>query len=297
MASKTLSNAEREQRRAQERELVQTAVEQLRSSAGWQAWLDTRSRFHNYSLRNQLLIALQAPHATRVAGFRAWLALGYCVRKGERGLKIFAPCPPSRKQLQAWRDAGSPSNDKPRTYFRLTAVFDRAQVDELPPPAQPAPLDPPAAAEITGEQLQPWLAPLEGLAEELGCTVTYPVAIASGADGFYRHADRTIAVEAQHPANRRVKTLIHELAHALVRADRRDDDPELDYAGEELVAETVAYCACRSSGIPDPGDFSITYLASYAEHAPDVDPESLARIVDRLSRRTEDAVGAVAIEV
>jgi hypothetical protein len=62
------------------------------------------------------------------------------------------------------------------------------------------------------------------------------------------------------PPTGRSKTLVHELADALVRADRQDDDPELDAAAEEPVAETTAYSVCASSGI-DPGEFSITHLA------------------------------------
>src|SRR3954452_2078833 len=147
-----LSEAEREQRRAAECAFVQQAVEQLRSSDGWQRWLTTRRHFHTYSLRNQLLIAMQCPHATRVAGFKAWLALGYCVSRGERGLRIFAPCPPSKAKLKAWRDAGADPQHKPRTLFRLSAVFARSRAQELPPPAERAPLDPRAAAEIDGDE-------------------------------------------------------------------------------------------------------------------------------------------------
>ncbi len=119
-----LTDAQREQRRAADRAFVQQAVEQLRSSDGWQRWLTTRRHFHTYSLRNQLLLAMQNPDATRVAGFKAWLALGYCVRRGEKALRIFAPCPPSKAKLQAWRDAGADPAEKPRSFFRLTAVFD-----------------------------------------------------------------------------------------------------------------------------------------------------------------------------
>jgi antirestriction protein ArdC len=215
------------------------------------------------------------------------------VRRGETGLRIFAPCPPSKAKLQAWRDAGADPAEQPRTFFRLTAVFDRSQVDELPPPATPAPLDPPAAAEIDGDELSPWLTPLTALAAEIGSTVAFE-AIGSGADGFYRPATKAIVVEARHAANRRVKTLIHELAHALVRADRRADDPQLDTAAEELVAETTAYSVCASSGI-DPGAFSINYLAGWSEHTPTATIERTAALIDRLSRRIEDAVATVTL--
>jgi antirestriction protein ArdC len=286
-----LSEAEREQRRAADRAFVQQAVEQLRTSQGWQRWLTTRRHFHSYSLRNQLLLAMQKPDATRVAGFKAWLAMGYCVRRGETALKIFAPCPPSKGKVKAWRDAGADPAEKPRTFFRLTAVFDRSQVQELPSPAEPAPLDPPAAPEIDGDELEPWLEPLTALAAEIGSTVAFE-SITSGADGYYRPKTKAIVVEASHSPNRRVKTLVHELAHALVRADRQDEDPELDAAAEELVAETTAYSVCASSGI-DPGEFSITYLAGWSEQTPITTIEGTAALIDRLSRRIENAVANV----
>lgn len=80
-----LTDEQRAERRRQEQELTEQAVAQLRCSDGWQRWLTTRSRvgLRRYSLRNQLLACLQDPDATHVAGFRAWLKLGYCVRRGE----------------------------------------------------------------------------------------------------------------------------------------------------------------------------------------------------------------------
>jgi hypothetical protein len=77
-----------------------------------------------------------------------------------------------------------------------------------------------------------------------------------------------------------------------VRADHQDDDPELDHAAEELVAETTAYSVCASSGI-DPGAFSITYLAGWSERTPIATIEATAALIDRLSRRIEAAVANV----
>jgi hypothetical protein len=79
-----------------------------------------------------------------------------------------------------------------------------------------------------------------------------------------------------------------------VRADRQDDDPELDAAAEELVAETTAYSVCASSGI-EPGEFSITYLAGWSERTPIATIERTAALIDRLSRRIEDAVASVTL--
>jgi N-terminal domain of anti-restriction factor ArdC len=120
-----VSDAEREQRRAEQRELVQASIEQLRSSDGWRAYLHARRRLHSYSPRNVLLIVYQHPTATQVAGFKAWLQLGYCVTNGQRAIRIWAACPPSKRQLQAWRDAGADPDQRPRTGWRLASVFDR----------------------------------------------------------------------------------------------------------------------------------------------------------------------------
>jgi len=85
-----LTDEERAERRERDREYARKAVEQLRSSEGWKAWLTARASFHSYSLGNQLLIAMQRPTATRVAGFQAWLRLGYCVGRGETAIRIWA---------------------------------------------------------------------------------------------------------------------------------------------------------------------------------------------------------------
>ena len=168
---RTLTDEEREQRRAEQRELVRASVEQLRSSDGWQAYLKVRARFHSYSWRNVLLILHQHPTAQRVAGFRAWLNLGYCPMKGSKAIRIWAPCPPTRRQLQAWRDAGANPDEKPRGGFKLTSVFAQDQVAELPPPAKPVPLAPPPSAEITGDSHHALITQLVELAGEINYTV------------------------------------------------------------------------------------------------------------------------------
>lgn len=128
-SKRRLTDEQRAERRAQDRETAQQAVAELTSSAGWQRWLRVRRSFHCYSLTNQLLIAMQRPDATRVAGFRAWLRLGYSVRKGERAIRIWTPIPPSKEKLEAWRHAGADPAAKPRTFFRLGPVFDTLSRD------------------------------------------------------------------------------------------------------------------------------------------------------------------------
>lgn len=233
------------------------------------------------------MIALQKPDATRVAGFRAWLKLGYCVRRGEKALKIWVPMPPSRRKLDEWRAAGADPKEKPRTGFRLGPVFDRSQVEELPPPAAPVPLDPPMR-EITGDDLRWAWEPLIGLAEELG-SVVLTGTLSPGVGGMYEPSNRTITISDAGSVNRQIAVLVHELGHALVRAEPADDDVSFTYAEEELVVESVAYTVCGSLGI-DVSGASIPYLASWSESGSLETIEKAAGTIDRIARRIEEAV-------
>ena len=92
MTHRTVTSREREERRERDRQRLKQAAEQLLHSDGWRRWVAVRSKngLARYSLGNQLLIALACPHASYVAGFRAWLGLGYQVRKGEKAIWILA---------------------------------------------------------------------------------------------------------------------------------------------------------------------------------------------------------------
>jgi antirestriction protein ArdC len=272
---------EREQRRAEQRELVRASIEQLRTSDGWQAYLNARRRFANYSWRNVLLIASQHPTATRVAGFRAWLELGYCVTKGSSGIRIWARCAPSRKRMQAWRNAGADPDEMPRSTYKLVSVFAQDQVAPLPPPAKPVPLTAPIA-EITGDSHERLFAGVTRLAEELGYTVC--VRDTGPADGTCNRETREIKIAERLSPNGRLAAGIHELSHALVGADQKA--PKLTYAQEELVVESVAFCCCQTVGL-DTSANSIPYLASWAEKASVEVLEQTVELTSRLSDRIE----------
>jgi antirestriction protein ArdC len=284
---KRLTDEERAERRRADREFARDAVKRLRTSEGWQTWLATRQRFHRYSLSNQFLIAMQRPAATRVAGFRAWLTLGYAVQRGEKAIRIWVPIPPSRKQVEQWEQRGGDPIDRPRTYFKLGPVFDRAQVAPLPPPAAPAPLDPPVR-EITGDDLAPVIPSLLALASEIGSIVEFET-MTDDRQGYYELESRRIAIRDDIAPNAQVKTLIHELSHALLRAEPSKDDPKLTRAAEELVVESVAYTVCGALGLDSSG-YSIPYLASWAARDDIETLERTATLIDRLARRIETAV-------
>ena len=283
-----LSDAERQARREADRAKAREAVEQLKTSEGWQRWLGLRRHFHRYSLANQLLIALQNPEATRVAGFRAWLKLGYCVRRGETALRVWVPMPPTKKAVAEWKAAGAPAAEKPRTRFRLGPVFDRSQVEPLPAPAEPVSLDPPIAP-VTGDTLA-WTFPrLTALGGEIGCAVVIE-SMPDSRGGYFEPLSRKIALNAANTINHQVKTLVHELSHALIRWEVELEQLKLSYAQEELVVESVAFTVCGSIGL-DTAGYSIPYLASWSEQADLETIEETAAVVDRIAKRIEAAIG------
>ncbi len=121
-----LSDAERAQRRREDRERLERAVKELLTSEGWKRWLKARAVLRGYSAHNTLLIAQQAHRRgidpTYVAGFKAWLRLGRVVRQGEKGLRIWAPM--RLKPREEGEQAG-----EPRVRFRTTSVFDTLSRD------------------------------------------------------------------------------------------------------------------------------------------------------------------------
>jgi len=118
-----LTEAERDERRARDRERLKQACEQLLSSDGWQRWVRARARngLARYSVSNLCLILLANPHASFVAGFKAWLELGYGVRKGEHAIWIFAPMPTRRRDSDP---AAETDEEQRRVLFRAVPVFD-----------------------------------------------------------------------------------------------------------------------------------------------------------------------------
>jgi hypothetical protein len=169
-------------------------------------------------------------------------------------------------------------------------VFDRSQVEPLPPPATALPLDPPIGP-VEGDELVIALDPLISLAGDLGCTVAFEPMTGGRIGRFDVHAGR-IAISDSLSANGQAKTLIHEVAHALARTDHDGGDPQLGYAEEELVVESVAFTVCGSLGL-DTAGYSIPYLASWAEAAEPGMLERAAAMIDRLARRIEEAIDVV----
>jgi antirestriction protein ArdC len=268
---------QRDARRHEQLEQLRQATSALLTSEGWQRWLRTRSRFHRYSLQNTLLIAFQCPHATHVAGFRRWLELGRCVRKGEKAIRILAPIRYPRRDAEQ-TDEGK--DEAQLVGFKLAAIFDVFQTEPLPG-VEPAPLEPPGEP-VSGESHAHRVPPLQQHARSLGFTVHYQPL--DGRAGYCAAREARIVIDSELPANGKVTTLVHELAHV-----HGIDYTHFSRAGAELIVESVACIVCGSAGL-DTSSESVPYLAGWNPTQADKRIELLASTIDEIARTIEQAL-------
>jgi hypothetical protein len=274
-----LSDQERDERRAEDRERLKQAAEQLLTSEGWQPWVRVRARggLARLSLNNQLVVALAMPDATFVAGFKAWLALGYCVRKGETAIRIIAPMPIKDRD----DDRSSDEQTQTRLLFKAVSVFDRSQVALLEG-VEPTRLEPPSEP-LTGDSHAYLLAPMQAFTASLGFTVSFE-SIPGQTGGWCDQRARRIVVDKDQPANARLRILIHETIHALGVG-------YAEYGREraEVIVDTATYCVLGSVGL-DVGSESIPYIAGWGEDGALDAIRQYAQTIDTIARRIEDAL-------
>lgn len=274
-----ISEQERELRRAEDRERLRRAAEQLLSSEGWQRWVRARSSngLARYSLTNQLLVALQSGgRATFVAGFKQWLQLGYCVKRGERALRIMAPMTVKQRDRQSGEE-----NGETITLFKTVAVFSQEQVAPLRS-GELVPLEPPREP-LTGDSHAHLLPRLEAFCASLGYSVSFEQ-IDGPAGGWCDRQARRIVVDAGVAPNAQLRTLVHECAHAL-----GVDYQQYTREQSEVLADTICFVACASVGLAVDGE-SIAYVAGWGEDGALEAVTEFAATIDTLARRIEDAL-------
>jgi hypothetical protein len=257
---------------------MKPAAAQLLGSDGWQRWVRARARngLARYSLANLCLILLAKPDASFVAGFKAWLQLGYCVRKGERAIRIFAPMP------IRLRDARDDEQDQRRLLFRVVSVFDRSQVAPLDG-ADPAPLEPPSEP-LSGSSHAHLLDPACAFVRELGYTVRLEPT-PPGVGGWCDRKAQTIVLDESAAGNARLRTLIHETAHAL-----GVDYQRFTREQAEVIVDTVTFIVCAGLGLAVGGE-SVPYVAGWGESGALEAVTQFAQTIDDLARRIENALG------
>ena len=219
-----------------------TALEQGRSDA-LKTYLATMSRFHKYSWGNVLLIYTQKPDASHVAGFQTWRKLNRCVRKGEKGIAIFAP------MVVKKRGEGQDGEDEQTRLFgfRTAYVFDESQTDGEPLPP---------FATVKGDPMQ-FTASVEALIGQRGIALEYTDGIAP-AKGM-SSGGRIEVLPGLAPAER-FSVLVHELAHELIHKDERRKNTSRTV--RETEAEAISFVVCHSIGL-DTNTAASDYISLY----------------------------------
>jgi len=252
---------------------LEQGITELFDSERYKEYLKVMSKFHNYSFRNTVLIAMQKPDASLVAGFSAWKNnFERNVMKGQKGIKIIAPSPYKIKQEMQKIDPhtqkpiigkdGKPvTEEKEITIpaYKVVSVFDVSQTEgkELPDIA---------VDELTGDvdRYKDFFAALEK-------TSPVPIAfenIEGGSHGYYHLEDKRIAINEGMSELQTLKTAIHEIAHAKLHdidlnAPKDEQQPHVDRRTREVEAESVAYTVCQHYGL-DTSDYSFGYVAGWS---------------------------------
>ncbi|MGE3796034.1 MAG: ArdC-like ssDNA-binding domain-containing protein [Dehalococcoidia bacterium] len=277
-------DAAREQRRRDQltdiHERLTTAVADLTSSDAWQHMLRIAAHMPTYSLNNILLVAVQRPEATAVAGYRAWRAAGRQVRKGEKGIAILAPCiyKPDEAQVEPVHRTTAevePGVGAPRMLrgFRVVHVFDLSQTDGPDLPDDPHLLTGPAPDDLWERLAE--LVRDDGFALERGeC---------HGANGYTDYRNRLVRVRDDVDPAQAVKTLAHELGH--IRADHENRFAD-EYRTStrcrgqaEVEAESIAHLVTSAAGL-DTFAYSVPYIAGWSGNEPGALRAAAARVLD-----------------
>ena len=251
---------------------LEQGIKELFESERFKEYLRTMSKFYNYSFNNTLLIAMQKPEATYVAGYTSWQRnFDRQVMKGEKGIKILAPAP---YKVQEEREKIDPATQKPvigadgkavtetvevlRPAFKVVSVFDVSQTDgkELP--------------DIIVDELKGTVENYEAFFDALKQESPVPVSfedIPGGAKGFFSPVESRIAIQEGMSEIQTVKTAIHEIAHAKLHAVNPDEktapEDKKDRHTKEVEAESVAYTVCQRYGI-ETSDYSFGYIAGWS---------------------------------
>ncbi len=247
-------------------EQLEDGIRNMMNSDDYKQYLKVMSKFTNYSFNNSMLIAMQCPEASYVAGYKSWQAnFDRNVNKGEKAIKIIAPAPykTQREQDKVGADGkpvlgkdGTPVKEKVEVTipaYKAINVWDVSQTSGKDLPEIVHQLD----------------GSVEGYKDLIEAMQRYSPALISfedthsGANGFFRPADNTIVVQSGMSELQTAKTTLHETAHALLHNKDADKSIAPDHHTKEVQAESVAYTVSQYYGL-DTSEYSFGYIAGWS---------------------------------
>ena len=230
---------------------LQKQFKTFENGEDWKRFLAFSAQFRQYSLCNTVLIFSQCPQASFVAGFGKWKTLNRHVKKGEKGIKIFAPI---TKKVQDEKSQNPEKYQSRIVGYQLVYVYDISQTD---------------GADVPTSILHTGLKNIEGAEQKLGMILEHvkdvvevsTTVLPEGHHGLYNIAKKEIKINANDTALQNVKTLFHELAHHYHETQYLEGETEEQ---KEFIAESAAFIACAAIGI-DASEYSIPYLKNWAD--------------------------------
>ena len=273
---------------------LKEGVDGIQQSENFRKFLITMAKFHDYSIGNLILIMIQKPNATRVAGFGTWKDLGRWIKKGEKGIAILAPCmppkgtkttPPEESEIEEGetKEEGEREGIRP-LYFKVVHVFDLSQTEGKPLPEFEVPA-------LTGEANEELFNEVMHLVKEEGVEVSFAPRPDQDPDIKGMYFAKTIWVRPEESRAQQLKTLIHETAHyyteGVFRIARTD---------AETIAESVAFTIGAHFGF-DTGTRSFPYVALWAKDKKVLEANLAAirkvsaKIIDGLEQTANKKVG------
>lgn len=275
---------------------LQAGLDELFNSEKYAEYLRVMSQFHHYSFNNTLLIAMQKPDATLVAGYHAWeKKFNRHVMKGEKGIQIIAPAPFKEKQEQEkvdpetgevmLREDGQPETEEvtiviPR--FKVSTVFDLSQTD-----GDPLPELGPGELTASVENYELFMNAIRGVAP-------VPIRfneIRSGAKGYYDNANKEIVIQNGMSEMQTMKTAVHETAHAILhdRDIMQEQGIQKDQMTKEVEAESVAFVSLAHFEL-DTSDYSFPYIAGWSSGR---DTKELKASLDTIRKTSSEIIDGI----
>ena len=282
-----MAEKDRNQRMKEITERLEQGVKEIFTSEMYMEYLKTMSQFHSYSFNNTLLIHLQKPDASLVAGYQAWQKKFHRqVKRGEKGIQIIAPAPIREKEEVEKIDPatlepvlkpdGTPEMEEvvytiPR--FRIATVFDVSQTEGEPLPEL-------ATSELMGS-VENYEIFMQAIRDISPAPIRFDE-IESGAKGFYSSIDKEIVIQNGMSESQTMKTGVHEVTHAKLhdRDIMEEMDEKKDQLTREVEAESVAYTVCQYFGL-DTSEYSFPYIAGWSS---DRDMKELRSSMDAIRR-------------
>ena len=256
--------------------VLEQGLTELFESEKYKQYLSTMAMFHNYSFRNTMLILFQLPTASYIAGFNAWHDHNRFVRKGEKGIKIFAPAPYKKKiEVQEFDKSGAPVKDNDGNFvfkekeitvpaFKVTSVYDISQTDGEPLPS------------LGGDELVGNVDDYENFWTVLKKISPFPINLEkiedSATKGYCQYGENAkIVVDNDMSEIETISVAIHEISHARLHNYTIEElttlppEERKTRRMREVEAESVAFVVCKHFGI-ETGEAAFPYIAGWSKN-------------------------------